>query len=249
MQGINKKYNRIGKIVATAFILLIVLMSFMIKIDPPMLIPEEPEDEVVAVLDFTPPVNAGGASSGGSEKISDTKEEDAAPDKETTETDPIPEENTQVEPSPVVTKPSNNSSKADGEGSSQTPAVSGNPFAGSGGGDNGGDGAGSNGTGVGAGDGPGIGNGVGDGESRIPVKNPVVKNPVQDQGRVMLELIIDREGKVLSVKVLKSHSLTTTTNESHFKTAEKAAWDWEFNKDPDGAEKQKLYKSINFTLD
>lgn len=250
MQGINKNYNRTGKIVATAFILLIVLMSFMIKIDPPMIIPEEPEDEIVAILDFTPPVNAGGASSGGSETFKEEPEEDAAPEKETTETDPIPEENTQVEESPVVTKPSNNSSAADGEGSSQTPANDfGNLFGGSGGGDNGGDGSGSDGTGVGAGDGPGIGNGVGDGESRIPVKNPVVKNPVQDQGRVMLELIIDREGKVLSVKVLKSHSLTTTTNESHFKTAEKAAWDWEFNKDPQGAAKQKLYKSINFTLD
>ncbi len=248
MQGINKKYNRIGKIVATAVMLLVVLMSFMIKIDPPMLIPEEPEDEIVAVLDYTP-INAGGASSGGSDTFKEKPEEDAAPDKETTETDPIPEENTQTEPSPVVTKPSNNSSSADGQGSSQTPAVSGNPFGGTGGGENGGDGSGQDGTGVGAGNGPGIGNGVGDGESRIPVKNPEVKNPVQAEGRVMLELIIDRDGNVISVKVLKSHSLTTTTNEDHFKTAEKAAWDWEFNKDPNGAAKQKLYKSINFTLD
>ena len=247
MQGIDKNYNRTGKIVGTAFVLLILLMSFMYRIDPPMKVPEEPKEEVVAVLDFT---NAGGGSSGGSETFKEIPEEDAAPDKNDVQTDPVPEANTQTDPSPVVTKPSQNSSTSNGSGTSQKPANDfGGLFGGNGGGENGGSGSGSNGTGVGPGDGPGIGNGIGDGESRIPVKNPVVKNPVQDEGRVMLELIIDRDGNVISVKVLKSHSLTTTTNEAHFKTAEKAAWDWEFNKDPNGAAKQKLYKSINFTLD
>ena len=53
MQGINQKYNRTGKIVGTAFVLLILLMSFMYKIDPPMLVPQEEEERTVAVLDFT----------------------------------------------------------------------------------------------------------------------------------------------------------------------------------------------------
>lgn len=65
----------------------------------------------------------------------------------------------------------------------------------------------------------------------------------------MLELIIDRSGNVTSVKVLKSHSLTTTTNPAHFEAAKNAAWKWKFNEDPDGEAKQKLFKSINFTLD
>ena len=224
MQGINKNYNRTGKIVGTAFVLLILLMSFMLNIDPPMLVPdEEEEEEVLAVLDFT---NAGGGSAGGSETFKEDPVEDAAPDKNDVQTDPVPDQTTQTEPSPVVTKPSQNSSPADGGGTSQKPANDfGSVFGGNGGGQNGGSGGGSDGTGVGTNGGPGIGNGIGDGESRIPVKNPVVKNPVQDEGRVMLELIIDRDGNVISVKVLKSHSLTTTTNEAHFKTAEKAAWD------------------------
>lgn len=248
MEKINKNHNNLGKTISFGIHGALLLLFFFIMPDDTPIEKEEeekPKEEIVAILDFT----AGGSSSGGSETKSESTKEDAAPKKPTPEKDPVPEQNTQKDPSPVVSKPSNNSSASDGQGSSQTPAVSGNPFGGTSGGSNGGDGSGSNGTGVGAGDGPGIGNGVGDGESRIPVKNPVVKNPVQSEGRVMLELIIDREGKVISVKVLKSHSLTTTTNESHFKTAEKAAWDWEFNKDPNGAEKQKLYKSINFTLD
>ena len=149
----------------------------------------------------------------------------------------------------VYTPPAESSSESDGEGSGDSPAISGNPFGGSGGGTGGGDGQGTNGTGVGPGDGPGIGDGVGDGSGRLVIEEPNITNPVQDEGRVMLELIIDRDGNVTSVKVLKSHSLTTTTNTSHFDAAKKAAWKWKFNKDPNGSAKQKLYKSINFTLD
>lgn len=247
MQGINPTYNRTGKIIATVVVLLILLMSFMLNVDPPMKMPEEEKEEVVAVLDFT---NAGGGSSGGSEKPAEKPQDDAAPDKPTTPKDPEPEQTTQKEPSPVVSKPSTNSSPSDGEGQSQTPAMDfGSLFGGSGGGENGGDGSGEDGNGVGPGSGPGIGTGVGDGSGRIVMEEPHIVNPVQDEGRVMLELIIDRDGNVISAKVLKSHSLTTTTNQAHFDAAQKAAKDWKFNKDLKGPEKQKLYKSINFTLD
>ena len=85
-------------------------------------------------------------------------------------------------------------------------------------------------------------------EDLLPVKNPMVKNPIKEEGRVMLEMWIDREGKVVKVLVLKNHSLTTATNEVHFDTAEKAAWQWEFTKSKDRPEEVKVYKSINFTL-
>lgn len=248
MQGINPKYNRTGKITGATVVILLLFLSFMFEMDPPMLIPEEEEEEeVLAILDYT---NAGGGSSGGSEKPAETAEEDAAPDNQETVTDPQPEQNTQIEESPVYTPPANASSESDGEGSSQTPANDwGNPFGGTGGGQDGGNGGGSGDGGVGPGDGPGIGGGIGSGEGRLVLEEPSITNPVQDEGRVMVELIIDRDGNVTSVKVLKSHSLTTTTNPEHFKVAEKAAWKWKFNKDPNGEAKQKLYKSINFTLD
>ncbi|MCB9197549.1 MAG: TonB family protein [Flavobacteriales bacterium] len=249
MQGINPKYNRTGKIVATVVVLLILLMSFMVNIDPPMKMPEVPKEEIVAVLDFTPPTNAGGGASGGSETPAETKQEDAAPDKHTTPKDPEPEQTTQKEESPVTTKPTTNSNPNNGNGSGQDPAISGNPFGGSGGGNDGGNGNGNGDNGVGVGDGPGIGGGVGDGSGRLVLEEPHISNPVQDQGRVMLELIIDRNGNVISAKVLKTHSMTTTTNPAHFDAAQKAAKDWKFNKDPNGPEKQKVYKSINFTLD
>ncbi|MCB9187877.1 MAG: TonB family protein [Flavobacteriales bacterium] len=249
MQGINPKYNRTGKITGATVVILLLFLSFMFDIDPPMLVQdeEEEEEEIVAILDYT---NAGGGSSGGSEKPAETPEEDAAPDNHETVTDPQPVQNTQVEESPVYTPPTQASSESDGGGSSQTPANDwGNPFGGNGGGQDGGEGGGSGDDGVGPGDGPGIGGGVGSGDGRLVLEEPHITNPVQDEGRVMLELIIDRDGNVISVKVLKSHSLTTTTNPAHFEAAKNAAWKWKFNKDPQGAEKQKLFKSINFTLD
>lgn len=248
MKGINKKYNRTGKITGATVVILLLFLSFMFDIDPPMLVvDEEEEEEVVAVLDYT---NAGGGSSGGSEKPAEVPEEDAAPDNTNTPTDPEPVQDTQVEDSPVHTDPAENSSESDGEGTSQTPANDlGGLFDGSGGGENGGEGGGTEGSGVGPGSGPGIGSGVGDGSGRLVMEEPSITNPVQDEGRVMLELIIDRSGNVISYKVLKSHSLTTTTNPAHFEAAKKAAKDWKFNEDSDGPEKQKVFKSINFTLD
>lgn len=248
VRGIDPKYNRTGKITGTVIVLLLLFLSFMFDIDPPMLVlDDQEEEEVLAVLDYT---NAGGGSSGGSEKPAETVKEDAAPETPNTPQNSQPETNTQVEESPVHETPQTTSSTSDGEGTSQTPAHDfGGLFDGSGGGNDGGDGSGTGDNGVGPGDGPGTGGGVGDGTGRLVIEEPHISNPVQDEGRVMLELLIDRDGNVISVKVLESHSLTTTTNPAHFKAAKKAAWDWKFNKDPNGAEKQKLYKSINFTLD
>lgn len=97
--------------------------------------------------------------------------------------------------------------------------------------------------------GPGIGSGMASGSDRKVVKEPEIDNPTEEEGRVMLDLIIDQEGDVISVKVLSTHRLTTTDNPILFKAAEKAAWDWKFSKDPNGPEKQRLYKAITFTID
>lgn len=86
-----------------------------------------------------------------------------------------------------------------------------------------------------------------EGERALLNKQPI-ENPVQDIGHVMVELIVDRLGNVISCKALLGHNQTTTTNPIHFKEAEKLAKEWKFSKDPDAPEKEKIYKSIYFEM-
>lgn len=94
----------------------------------------------------------------------------------------------------------------------------------------------------------GIGSGVGDVYDRKVVREPEIENPTNEEGRVMLELIINREGKVISVKVKQSHPSNTTANPILFEAAEKTAWGIVYGADPEASEFEKVFKLIEFRL-
>ncbi|MBI5218892.1 MAG: energy transducer TonB [Bacteroidia bacterium] len=110
--------------------------------------------------------------------------------------------------------------------------------------------------GNGNGDGNGNGNGIGDGDDKGNKKGnktkdkgiffslkgreaktlPVPEYNDNDQGKVVVEVIVDRDGNVKRVSEGKG---TTTSSQILIKAAKKAAMNAKFTKNPDAAEEQK----------
>ncbi len=114
-----------------------------------------------------------------------------------------------------------------------------------------GDGSGSD-QGPGGGDpgtgGPGGENGPG-GEShryRKIVSKPEIVNPTQEEGKVVVNVYVDRKGNVTKTEV--NPAGTTTTNSVLRSTATQSAYKITFNPDPGGPESLKLSIDIYFTL-
>lgn len=109
------------------------------------------------------------------------------------------------------------------------------------------------GEGTGTGNTPGNGgNGTGGGGisfslgGRKKVQLPVPKSSFQVEGKVVVEITVDREGKVTNAKPGVKGS--TTTDPQLMEIAKKAALDAKFNKDPEAAELQKGQIIYNFIL-
>lgn len=232
---------------ALIFLILMLLFLFFVKVkqtDPPY-----PQEEVVMIMDYSD--NGGGGSSGGHEQIAE--EEASSAKEQNSDTQESSEEQvaTQEEESPVETPSHDTPSSSDGSGESTTnenPKYDfGNAF-GHGGGENGGDGNGTDGNGDGNGSGPNIGDGYGDGEGRKVVKYPDFDNPTQEEGKVMVEVVIDRDGNVTKSKYLANHQYTNTSNLTLLKKAQEVAKQFKFDKNPTGAKLQVKRIQIKFTL-
>lgn len=249
MKPISKKYKNIGLISALVlnggcFMMIPFLRSCDMEADPPF-----PTEKIVMVMDFTSA--GGGGQSGGAEAISKevsqtAKESTSESTTESTET------TSKVTDSKVTQKdPKKNDSKDKGNSSSSNnPANDFSNLFGGGGGSDGGNG-GSSGGGFGPGSGPSVGpnSGIGSGDGRTVVSKPALNNPTQEEGRVMVEVTIDQEGNVTKAVAKRSHSKTTTSNETLIKEAEKLAKQFKFSKDYSGPATQTTTFAINFTLE
>jgi hypothetical protein len=97
----------------------------------------------------------------------------------------------------------------------------------------------------------GSGSGAGSGNNTVPrevISKPEIKNPTQEDGTVSVELLIDREGKVVKATVMSSGGKTTTHNEELLKAARQYALQYRFNEVDSGPETVKQIIHIAFKL-
>lgn len=128
----------------------------------------------------------------------------------------------------------------------------GNGTGGQGTGNGGGNGSG-NGTGSGGGSGTGSGggNGAGNGiyfdlSGRSFVARPRIEDNSQEQGRVVIDITVDKNGKVVSANGPGRGS--TTTSATLVKKAKESAMKTVFSASPNGVEEQRGSITFNFVL-
>lgn len=108
------------------------------------------------------------------------------------------------------------------------------------------------GSGVGAGSGPGKGSGIGGGirfdlKGRSIIKPPSIPKDTQEEGVVVVEIVVDSEGNVIEAN---PNGRGTTTNSALLKAkARQAALATKFNKSDDGADEQRGTITIVFSFD
>ncbi len=236
---ISQEDNRkaiIGTILFHLLLALFLIFYKIVTLDPPF-----PSETFVMEMDFSGSESAGGAPTQFSESVESTaNSEDIA---------------TQEEESPVTVTKSKTTSTSKStnttttqETKNQDPKVNlGNVFGngGSGSGEGDKDGDGKNGSGDGL-SGPGTSGSVGEMTGRSITYQPKVDNPIQQEGDVKVQIWIDRNGKVVQVKVLDTDSGTTSTSQAHFRAAEEAAKKFTFTPNPNGNEKEYGTVTIRF---
>ena len=109
---------------------------------------------------------------------------------------------------------------------------------------------GGNGTGNGPGNGPGSGSGSGGGMSvfelgvRSMTGEPTLSEIAPDEGKVVVDITVNSNGKVISAKA--NPGLSTTTNSKLYSLAEKSAYKAKFNSSTSPLQKGTI--TINFVL-
>lgn len=107
------------------------------------------------------------------------------------------------------------------------------------------------GSGTGFGSGTGSGSGTGPGISfdlsgRNMVRKPIITDNSQEQGRVVIDVTVDKNGKVLTANGPGRGS--TTTSSVLVKKAKEAALKTQFSPSPAGVEEQRGTMTFNFIL-
>lgn len=236
----EKKNKKLGIIVTGVFHVLVVMLLFAFS----MSTDGKKEEPVMLVMDFS----AGSSSAGGSSAASNTSEATDDP-QPVNKVDPV---KTQTQDSPIKksdkAKSESSTTKKSNEKKPNSSALANGAFGGNGSGQANGEGNGEN-EGLGEGEnGPGVKGkigslGSGDG---IP---PAVTNPTRDQeGKVVIEITVDKQGNVIDVKVLSNHKKTTTTDPVLLNQARKDGFRYKFKPDSRRAELSKGLKIINYVL-
>ena len=232
----EKKRKGIGALVTLLFHVIAVLLLFAFTISPE----EKVEDPVIIMFDFSGASAKGGSSSAESESKSEEKAASPEPIK------------TQQEES--VVKKTSSKTKSTSKSSNNTPKINTNATAGAGTfGNNSGTGTGNNdGNGDAQGNGEGVGPGlkgktgtIGDRSVKMPTNIP---NPSGEEGTVAVEITVLPSGAIHSVKVLASHSRTTTNNPIHLSDAKKIAMQIKYSADGNAKEYEKDIKFIRFEV-
>ena len=238
MDFIKRIDNRIGWITTAILHIGLFLLIFLNKgcgeiQDPPQFTLEE-----LIVLDFS---ESGGGSSGASAEVTPQEVESSSK-----------EEITQEE-SIVETESGNVEGEATGEDEQETQEPKNNfsNLFGNGNNDNGNQSASGSGTGMGTGDGPNTGGGIGDGAGRGVIGKPELDNSPRWEGRVMVEFIIDRNGNVISTRVLHPHPKTSITlSNSDKKFIEKdCKAKFKFTPSSSAKPKDRVFKQMEYTLE
>ncbi len=114
---------------------------------------------------------------------------------------------------------------------------------------------GKSGSGNGSGDGNGTGNGSGDGSGsgvsfslsgRRPIGLPKVNDNSQEYGKVVIDIVVDKNGKVITATGPARGSNTTSTN--LVRKAREGALKTQFNPSPEGVEEQHGTMTFNFIV-
>lgn len=235
----EKKNRKIGLLISSVFHVLVILLLFAFTMQT-----EQEKEEPLIILDFS----AGSSSKGGSS--SEPTETEKVSEEPEVKTDPVTTQNTKspVKKStkPKSTSSSTSNSKPTKKANSKASAKG--AFSGDGSGKSNGDGNGDN-EGIGNGEnGPGPTGKIGKLGAGIGTP-PKVKNPTKDQeGKVVIELTVDRLGKVVDVKVLSNHPQTTTTDPVLHNQAKKDGYRFDFKADSRRSELSKGLRIINYIL-
>lgn len=236
----EKKNRKLGILISSVFHVLAILLLFAFS----MSTEGKKEEPVMLVMDFS----AGSSSAGGSSAASKTSEPTDEP-QPVNKVDPV---KTQTQESPITksdkARSESSSKKKSDEKKPNSNAMANGAFGG-------------NGTGQADGDGNGENQGIGDGENGPGVKGkigslgsgdgipPAVTNPTRDQeGKVVIELTVDKQGNVVDVKVLSNHKKTTTTDPVLLNQAKKDGFRYKFKPDNRRAELSKGLRIINYVL-
>jgi len=117
-------------------------------------------------------------------------------------------------------------------------------------------------VGIGKGKGPGLGDGPGDGHGDGPpggngngydlkgrkiVQRPTPMTDPEDEGRVVVEIIVDETGRV--IKATPGQRGSTTTSANLYSKARQAAMQARFNASPNGIKEQRGTYTFVFTLE
>jgi len=235
---VKPKDNKIGWLATVGIHIVLVLCIIFSKGCMELQNPPQFTLEEVAILDFS---DKGGGSEGA--KSSEVVEESSS---ESSKEDVTQEE------SPIQTNTGTNNAEQVSENTSENPEAKydlTNPFAGEGNAETGS--ATGEGTGVGEGTGPNTGGGLGDGVGRQVIGNPALDNAYNWEGFVMVEFIIDRNGNVISTRVLYPHpktSLTLSNSQKAF--VEKDCKNiFKFTPNSSANKKDRVFKRMQYALE
>lgn len=235
----EKKYRIRALLGTLIFHLLVALLLILFGFKTPLPLPEE----MAVIVDF-----GGGGGGGGSQSHVRTQQEVVRQDKTVTDNEQFIPKNaessvTQLEPSPIVKEPVTNPIQEQSKEPTPDPRLSqywqnrprdaSNTGSGTGSGVGTGQGSGSGagiGTSVGSGVGSGTGGGSGPGYSldgRSARYLPLPDYTEQEQGRVVVEIWVDKSGKV--IRAIAGAKGSTTSNQSLWRKAEQAALQSKFS--------------------
>lgn len=250
MEKKNKNKAIIGTIITHALLL---LLLFVFAFRTPLPLPEEKG----ILVDF----GGGGGGGGQSGEMSDVRPENVSENNQNVsdpsrQTEQYVTQNTertnvvssdsksQVKEQPVVDPRISNFWSSNSSKSSQGSGT------GTGTGNGSGNGSGT-GSGTGTGDGSGVGPGSGDGSGpnfnlhgRSSKYIPIPEYTEQDQGKVVVDIWVDKNGNV--TKAIAGAKGTTTSNPSLWKKAQQAALNAKFSVNANAPEEQKGTITYNF---
>lgn len=206
------------------------------------------KDESSAVTDETPTNEAPVVNSNKPSKTQTTTKPVVTPT-------PKPIEKPQDKPTQAanVIKGSGSSSGNTNQGA-EDGKIDGKGVVGGGGGSAGAGGGQGGGTGIGTGTGTGPGSGPGSGglsanfdlQGRTMNRKPSITETAPDEGKVVVDIWVDKNGNV--TKAVANAAKSNTTNSKLYALAEKAAKTAKFNANPNGNNEQKGTITINFKL-